>query len=130
MRCCAFSKLPAIGPPMLPRPINPIIAIRASYSAGLSSPAKRSNLVPPHQTRRDCFVAARLAMTSSGKTQLAPAERREIGVDLGVVDLDERRRPPARVLILIDNDRANALVKIVSGHEMRCQPVFQRERLF
>ena len=69
-------------------------------------------------------------MTRFSETQLAIAERREIALDLRVADLGQRRRPPARVLILVDDDRAHAFVEIVPGHEMLRQPVFQRERLF
>ena len=46
-------------------------------------------------------------------------ERREMALDLGVADLGQRRRPPARLVVLVDDHRAHAFVEIVAMNDAR-----------
>ncbi len=73
-RCPALTRLAAIGAPILPSPINPIVAIY---------------WFPPESA-------------ASGEAELAIADRREIRVDHVLGHFRERCRLPARLLILVD----------------------------
>ena len=76
-RCPALTRFAAIGAPILPSPIKPIVAIAAC------SPC-RSRLV---------------------EEQFAIPDRREIGLDHLVAEIGEPRRLPAWLLILVDQHR-------------------------
>src|SRR5580658_9304656 len=78
--CCAFMRLAAIGAPILPRPIKPIIAI--------------------------CRFLPLV------ERQFIGSQRSEIAIGRHRVDLGQRRRPPLRLLVLVDQHRADALVEI------------------
>jgi len=63
------------------------------------------------------------------KSKLVFTERREIALDHRVIDQGEGRGIPARLLVLVDEHGAHPLVKIVAGHDVLGQPVFEGERL-
>src|SRR5947209_419115 len=99
-RCPALTRLDAIGAPILPSPINPIVAIYWFPSGS----------------------------AASGEAQFTIADRREIRVDHVVGHFGERRRLPARLLILVDQRRPHPFVKVVPCHHMLGQPVLEGKR--
>src|SRR5579883_2403218 len=94
--CPALTRLAAIGPPMFPRPMNPIAVI---------------------------------ALSSLVEIEFARAERPEVEGDVVVPDLGQRRRLPARVLVLVDEEGAHALEEIVALHRVLRHPVLELQRL-
>src|SRR5215468_4280636 len=84
-RCPALTRLAAIGAPILPSPINPIVAI--------------------------CWLPSESA--ASDEAKLSIADRREIRIDHVVGHFGEPRRLPVRLLILVDQRRPHPFVKIV-----------------
>src|SRR5205823_1199512 len=101
------NRFAAISAPILPRPINPIAAMLRSshYRIALSR-----ELAP---------------VSILGKSKLALADRGEVAIDRRIGDLGERRRAPARLLVLVNDDRAHPLIEILPGHDMLGQPVFE-----
>src|SRR5215472_1771323 len=99
-RCPAVTRLAAIGAPILPSPINPIVAIYWFPSGS----------------------------AASGEVEFSVADRRKIRVDHVVGHFGERCRPPARLLILVDQRRPHPFVEIMRRHHMLGQPVFEGKR--
>src|ERR1700730_11832293 len=89
-RCPALRRLAAIGDPILPSPINPIVAIYWFPSGS----------------------------AASGEAELSIADRREIRVDHVLGHLDERCRLPARLLILVDQRRPHPFIEIMRHHDI------------
>ena len=90
---------------MLPRPINPIVAMAAPPAVCCAGSFwHRRHAAQSRRALREC--------------QLAVAERREIALYRRRVDLGQRRRPPCGALVAVDDQRAHALVEIVPGHDV------------
>src|ERR1041385_992494 len=64
---------------------------------------------------------------SSVKYELALAEALEIACDLLLADFGDRGVLPARVLVLVHEDRADTLEEIMRGHRVLGHSVFQSQ---
>src|SRR5581483_3307971 len=58
-------------------------------------------------------------MVGSRQPELVAGPRREMALDLGLADAGERRRPPARLVVLVDDHGTHALVEIVAFDDAR-----------
>src|SRR5215472_17484714 len=99
--CPALTRLAAIGAPILPRPMKPMVAISGS----------------------SCSIVW-------GEAELATGNRREKNVDHAVADFGEGCRLPARLLVLVDQHRTHPFIEVVPSHHMLRQPIFEGERGF
>src|SRR6516164_6117153 len=97
----ALARFAAIGAPILPSPIKPIVAI-----VGI------------------------LRSAASGEAELAVADRCKIRIDHIVAHFGERGRLPARRLVLVDQRPSHAFVKVAPRHDMLSHPVFEGECRF
>src|SRR5262249_54922967 len=91
----AATRLRAIGKPMFPNPIKPILAMSGSRILGI---------------RREFEVGS--------------ARTLEIARNHLFGHLRQRRRPPPRRLVLVDDRRTHALVEISRRHGVQRQAVF------
>src|SRR5215470_8260268 len=91
----AATRLRAIGRPMFPNPIKPILAMSCSRVLGVCR-----------------------------KFEVGLAPRLEIAPNQIFGHLGQRRRPPVRRLILVDDARAHAFVEILPRHGVQGQSVF------
>src|SRR5215472_8285662 len=99
--CPALARFAAIGAPILPSPIKPIVAI-----VGV------------------------LRSADSGEAELTVADRCKIRIDLVVAHFGKCGRLPARRLVLVDQCGSHAFVKVVRRHDMLGHPVFEGECCF
>src|SRR5262249_47287813 len=96
--CPALTRLAAIGAPILPRPMKPMVAISGS----------------------SCLIVW-------GEAELAIGNRSEKDVDHAVADFGEGCRLPVRFLFFVDEHRAPPFVEVLGGHHMLRQPIFEGE---
>src|SRR6476469_7230237 len=100
----ALTRLAAIGPPMLPRPMNAIFAIVWS---------------PPLQQFLFGVVEYQFAGADLGKVRRNHFRRH----------IADGRRRPTRIAVLVDHGRAHALAEIVAGEYFERSAIFPHQAL-
>src|SRR3954449_2683962 len=98
----ALTRLAAIGPPMLPRPMNAMLVM-------MRFPSQKEMLF--------CLTENQFAGAKFGEVRRDHL-RRQI--------LDARRRP-ARISILVDHGRAHAFPEIVAGEHLKRGAIFAHQ---
>src|SRR5215813_11605264 len=83
---------------MLPRPMKPMVAISGSSFSIVW-----------------------------GEAELATGNRREKKIDRAVADFGEGCRMPARLLVIVDQQRTHPFIEVVLRHHMLREPIFEGE---
>src|ERR1043166_2796699 len=99
--CPALTRLAAIGPPILPSPMNAMCVIS----------------LPPVEELLFRCIERELVLAKAGKIRREHFRR----------DVLDCRRRPFRIAVLVDHRRAHALAKIITGEHLKRRAIFPHE---